>query len=138
MVLKSVDNPTLKLTEEQMGFISFRAISTHDEISPWSNRVEIKVDTTPPEITIDPETPEKEDYKTIILRFSDDKSGISYYQVTNDNIEPTNWIELTNAQETSATFTATKNGTYYIWTRDNTGNINQTQSFEVKKVNNPD
>ena len=87
-----INGSTLKLTEEQTGYVSFSGISTHEEKNPWSNRVEIKIDKTPPEITIDPETEEREDYKTIVLRFSDDKSGVSYYQVTNDNIEPTNWI----------------------------------------------
>ena len=130
-----ISGSTLKLTEEQTGYVSFRAISTHDEISPWSNRVVIKIDKTPPTITVDPESSGKEAYKTIILRFSDDKSGIYYYQVTNYNTEPTNWIELTNAQETTATFTATKNGTYYVWSKDKVGNIS-SQSFIIANIGN--
>lgn len=50
-------------------------------------------------------------------------SGVAGYQITINNTEPTSY-------QTSNIFTIDKNGTYYVWVRDNVGNV-KSQKIQV-------
>jgi len=54
-------------------------------------------------------------------------SGISGYQITNTNEEPSNY-QISNA------FTVTKNGTYYLWAKDVAGNVSLAKKILVKDI----
>lgn len=47
-------------------------------------------------------------------------SGVAGYQITTNNTAPTNF-------QTSNTFTINKNGTYYVWVKDNVGLVTSRQ-----------
>lgn len=54
-------------------------------------------------------------------------SGISGYQITNTNTEPSNY-------QASNTFTITQNGTYYLWAKDVVGNVSLAKTILVKDI----
>ena len=60
--------------------------------------------------------------------------GLSGYQVTKENTEPTEWISITG-NSYSLNYGATENGTYYVWVKDTANNIYST-SIEVNRIDN--
>ncbi|MCI8567841.1 MAG: hypothetical protein HFG48_00815 [Bacilli bacterium] len=56
------------------------------------------------------------------VKIEDEKSNLSGYQITTDNIEPTEWISI-SGKDTTITFDAEKDKLYYIWTKDELGNV---------------
>ena len=89
------------------------------------------LDQTGPSITA---TPSSEWGLTnpIQIELNDNKSGLSKYQITTTEEEPTEWKEVTGSAQT-ITETVTENGSYYIWALDEVGNINHI-SVTVEKI----
>ena len=79
------------------------------------------LDTTVPEITITPDT----DWgltNSITIGMSDDKSGLTGYQITTTEEEPTEWKDASGSSF-DALEEVSDNGDYYIWVKDSAGNI---------------
>ena len=83
-----------------------------------------KVDVTAPTVTLslsDETTWTKS--KTLTMNFSDNDSGLAGYAVTTAETTPTTWTSISGTS-VSKTQSITKNGTYYVWVKDNRGLIN--------------
>ena len=90
--------------KDQFGNVSSKAITTS------------KVDTTAPTVTI-----KRTDYNTFSWSASDTQSGVLGYAITTTNSVPTSWT--TSGTVTSGTRNISTAGTYYVWVKDNAGNI---------------
>ena len=65
---------------------------------------------------------------TVTISASDTDSGIASYALTKTGAAPsTGW-------QTGSSFSVTVNGTYYVWAKDNAGNVSAAYIFEVGKV----
>lgn len=73
----------------------------------------------------------------ITAKATDSGSGISYYKFsTNGNLtaSSTGWTDLKNPKsETTQTYSAASNGTYYFYVKDAAGNINK-KSITISKI----
>ena len=54
-------------------------------------------------------------------------SGVAGYAITKNTTVPTSF-------QNSNTFTVTENGTYYLWAKDNAGNVSQPKAILVKDI----
>ena len=90
--------------KDHLGNVSSKAVTTN------------KVDTTAPSVTIT-----RTDYNTFSWKASDSQSGILGYAITTSNSAPTSWT--TSGTITSGTKDVGAAGTYYVWVKDNVGNI---------------
>ena len=79
----------------------------------------------------------------LTIQFKENYS-LSGYQITTTNEEPTEWIDIEGTTK-EITYTITENKTYYIWVKDEVGNIsmeeyipgiidNQAPSLEIENV----
>lgn len=86
-----------------------------------------KLDQTSPERNIEPIN----NHETYILKITmeDTKSGMDSYQITESQETPSEWISYTGMIEKEID----KNGTYYIWSKDKTGNIS-CESYSIEKI----
>ena len=91
------------------------------------------LDQTGPTITA---TPQEEwgSSNTISITLEDLKSGLSGYQITEIEEEPTEWKEV-NGSTTTVEEVVTENKDYYIWSKDELGNINH-QKVTISKIDN--
>ena len=89
-------------------------VTNIDKIKPVVNRVTQQISDNKKEITI---TVNATDSATSEYA----ASGIAGYAITSTNTPPSNF-------QTSNTFTVTKNGTYYLWAKDNVGNISEQRT----------
>ena len=65
---------------------------------------------------------------------TDNASGISGYQVTSTNVEPTRWKSGNKKLSQNINITGIKEGgTYYLWVKDVAGNVN-SEVFEVPEA----
>ena len=75
--------------------------------------------------------------KTATISLTDDVAGINGYAVTTTNIEP-NISEFTAvspiALSTTVTYTAPSSGIYYVWAKDQAGNISLVDTFGTKEA----
>ena len=75
--------------------------------------------------------------KTATISLTDDVAGINGYAVTTTNIEP-NISEFTAvspiALSTTVTYTAPASGIYYVWAKDQAGNISLVDNFGTKEA----
>lgn len=70
----------------------------------------------------------------ITVKAQDTISGISGYQFTNTNVEPTTWTTLNGVTtEQTLTYTVNQNGTYYFWVKDQSNNI-ASKSISISKI----
>lgn len=70
---------------------------------------------------------------SIILK--DEGSGVSAWQVTKTNAEPTsNWTSVTTEKEVSVKYTPKALGKYYIWAKDAVGNVSLAKEVDVEKI----
>lgn len=91
------------------------------------------IDNTPPTITNITQNLSQDKRSTIIAiqahdmneRLQKEGSGVAGYQITTNNIAPTNF-------QPNNTFSIQHNGTYYIWVKDNAGVV---ASKQIKVVN---
>jgi len=72
---------------------------------------------------------------TITAKATDSGSGISYYKFsTDETASSTGWTAITNPKsETTQTYSAASNGTYYFYVKDAAGNINK-KSITISKI----
>ena len=71
---------------------------------------------------------------TISIELEDLKSGLSGYQITATEEEPTEWKEASGSSLTIEEV-VTENRDYYIWSKDALGNINH-QKVTISKIDN--
>ena len=73
----------------------------------------------------------------ITAKATDSGSGISYYKFSTDGnltASSTGWTAITNTKsETTQTYSAASNGTYYFYVKDAAGNINK-KSITISKI----
>ena len=63
---------------------------------------------------------------TIKSAVSDNDSKLAGYAITTNTTTPTNWTSISGSQASyTVSYTATSNGTYYVWVKDTAGNINK-------------
>ena len=62
----------------------------------------------------------------------DTESGLRGYQITKEKVEPKEYIEISGTSF-EVNYEVGENGSYYIWVKDNVGNVYQTE-IEVNKV----
>ncbi len=90
----------------------------NNKIIKNSQKVE-KIDTTSPEITLSTVKRAKDN---LTINLTEDKSGLYGYSVQTKKETPSTWTKLNSAK--SKTITLSKEtGTYYIYAKDNAGNI---------------
>ncbi len=84
------------------------------------NSINVVVDTTGPTITLSTSG----GVKTATIRATiSDPSGVSYYAITSSTATPTSWTSVSNSPTTTtAAFTKTSAGTYYVHAKDSLGN----------------
>ena len=58
----------------------------------------------------------------LVLRATDNVSGIVAWQVTTSANRPSNWNSVTNTSSFSRNYSISSNGTYYFWVQDAAGN----------------
>ena len=88
-----------------------------------------KVDATAPTVTLslsDETTWTKS--KTLTMDFSDNESGLAGYAVTTSSSSPTTWTSISGTS-VSKTQLITKNGTYYVWVKDNAGLVSHVSKI---------
>ena len=83
-----------------------------------------KLDQTSPERIIE-EINNQESY-LLKITMTDEKSGVSSYQITESKETPTSWLDYTGIIEKEIS----ENGVYYIWSKDKVGNI----SYEAYSI----
>ena len=110
----------ITITEES-NKVCFRIVAQSGKVGYWSC-VTNKVDLTPPSINIVDESGKLKSY-TI-----EDKSAF-LYQITTNQIEPEEWNTISETSYNS-TFESTTIGTYYIYAKDESGNISH-KSFKI-------
>ncbi|MEG0138747.1 MAG: DUF5011 domain-containing protein, partial [Bacilli bacterium] len=72
--------------------------------------------------------------KTITVTANDNESGISGYQITDNTNIPTSFITSGSSSWTSPNHYPM--GTYYVWVKDNAGNISNYSSKNINKIDN--
>ncbi len=90
----------------------------NNKIIKNSQKVE-KIDTTSPEITLSTVKRAKDN---LTINLTDDKSGLYGYSVQTKKETPSTWTKLNSAKSKTITLSK-KSGTYYIYAKDNAGNI---------------
>ena len=71
----------------------------------------------------------------ITITSTDDASGIIGYAVTTSNTAPSSFTSVTNTKSLSVAPTGYKQGTtYYVWVKDEAGNISASKSTSTGKV----
>ena len=73
--------------------------------------------------------------KEFSITLKDAGSGVSAWQVTTTNTEPTSgWTSVTTAKEVTVKYTPNALGKYYIWAKDAVGNVSLAKEVDVDKV----
>lgn len=68
----------------------------------------------------------------VTLKFVDNESGLLGYQVTNEDIAPTSWGTISGSS-INKTYYVSKNGTYYVWSKDVLGNLSK-KTFVINNI----
>ena len=72
---------------------------------------------------------------SIKLTATDEASGIVGYTATTSNEVPTNFTKCTSTKTLNATIPNVKqNTTYYVWVKDQAGNVNVSKTIKTQKV----
>lgn len=72
---------------------------------------------------------------TITIKATDNDSGIIGYAVTTDNNEPTDFTSCANTKSLDTSVGEKQQGTtYYVWVKDEAGNISNSESTETDNV----
>jgi len=113
-------------------------VTTRDNAGNSSTRsYTVKVDKDKPIVgTIGGNSTSWTTSKTLTSTITDTNSKVRYYAVTTSSSTPTNWTSVGNiaVASYSLSHTVTANGTYYIWAKDEAGNVSAAKSVEVTKI----
>ena len=109
---------TREIEISQNGTYKFVAKDIYGNISEKEVKVE-KIDKSMPEIS-----EAKAEGKTITITATDDGSGIAGYAITNTTEVPVEWSK-------SNAIKVTEDGIFYIWVKDNAGNIRVDEEVVV-------
>lgn len=91
------------------------------------------IDNTPPVINIGEFD---KDNKIIKGEITDEESGVVAYAVTKTVSKPTSWIIIDNTKKfDKLNYQITKKGTYYVWTKDASGNVSRSKAIDLNWVN---
>ena len=91
------------------------------------------IDNTPPVINIGEFD---KDNKIIKGEITDEESGVVAYAVTKTISKPTSWIIIENTKKfDKLNYQITKKGTYYIWSKDASGNTSRSKAIDLNWVN---
>ena len=73
----------------------------------------------------------------ITIKATDNASGIVGYAITTTNTQPTQFTPVTKTKDFNQTYTGYKQGTtYYVWVKDEAGNISASKSTATGNVTN--
>jgi len=115
---------------DKNNFETYFEVTEEGEVEYLGNSNGPVEDTQPPSITIIKTTTSSIEFKAT------DKYGVVAYAVTETQTEPTEWIEIESTKEyVGEIIEKVSNKTYYLWAKDNAGNISlateaQTIDFE--------
>ena len=125
MIEKEIDkNGTYYIwSKDKTGNISYEAYSIE------------KIDKESPKITLSNDLTSWGITDTIHIHLTDDFIGLSGYQVTTSEEEPTNFITIENTLETTIDYEVTENGTYYVYAKDAYNHISH-EKIIIDKVDN--
>lgn len=116
---------TLTFSANQNGTIYFRSVLTSSVVSSKTSGSTIKIDKAAPTITLSASSVISGTAVTITL--GDTASGVNAWQVTTSStVSASGWTSITATNSTTATYTPTSAGTYYIWVKDVAGNMKFT------------
>ena len=77
-----------------------------------------------------------EENKIIKGEITDEESGVVAYAVTKTISKPTSWIIIENTKKfDKLNYQITKKGTYYIWSKDASGNTSRSKAIDLNWVN---
>ena len=108
-----------------------KAVSyTHLDV--YKRQVIDKIDTMHPTIEDLQTSTDWGTTKIITGSLKDTESGLRGYQITKEKVEPKEYIEISGTSF-EVNYEVNENGKYYIWVKDNVGNVYQTE-IEVNKV----
>ena len=125
MIEKEIDkNGTYYIwSKDKTGNISYEAYSIE------------KIDKESPKITLSNDLTSWGITDTIHIHLTDDFIGLSGYQVTTSEEEPTNFITIENTLETTIDYEVTENGTYYVYAKDAYNHVSHKE-ITIDKVDN--
>ena len=107
---------TITFTADRNKEIWFRAVDNNNVVSTVSKYI-IRKDTVVPTVTINRTSTNTFEWK------ASDAVGVAGYAITTSSSTPTSWT--TSGTLTSGTKTISAAGTYYVWIKDNAGNVNK-------------
>ena len=67
---------------------------------------------------------------SVIIEASDDV-GVYAYAYSDENRTPSNWYEANNKKEFTETLRIVRSGDYYVWAKDEFGNISEVANFSL-------
>lgn len=65
---------------------------------------------------------------TINANLTDNESGLSGYAITRNSSKPSSWNNI-SGKTYNLTYNVSTNGSYYIWAKDKSGNVNSTYTY---------
>ncbi len=118
---------------EENGSMYARIINGEGQATAYITGGVKNIDKEKPQIS--PETTATS--STIKIKATDNESGIIGYEITEEQVEPGSYIEEENTKELEVTVGSKKQGTeYYIWVKDEAGNVNEVNKVETARVPN--
>lgn len=87
----------------------------------------VRIDKTKPTVSLS-----RSDYDTFSWSTTDSLAGIAGYAITNSSTAPSSWT--TSGTLTSGTYDVSSAGTYYLWAKDNAGNVSDSVSIDAFTV----
>ena len=127
---KSDDKISFILQEDLEKSIYIRAVYTDKTSSKYADTKSIKIDKTAPEITDTSSTT-----SSITFKATDGASGIIGYEITTSSTKPTEFTDCTKTYNLEKTIEGLKQETtYYIWVKDEAGNVNEIKTINTGEV----
>ena len=130
----SKDNKTWTTTNNQTftanGTIYARLIDSTNQTGGVATGNVTNIDKTKPIVTSATTTT-----NSIKITATDEASGIVGYTVTTNNTTPSSFTSCTNTKTLNVTVeNKTQNTTYYVWVKDQAGNISLSKTIKTQKV----
>ena len=136
--VKTDNTVTFKLMEDIEKEIYVRAVyeGEQNETSKYGNKTTIKIDKKAPVIEDASYEILNQTNSTSEIKAKDEGSGIKGYYISTEETEPTEsstWIEQLSNEFTIEGLNT--NTTYYLWVKDNVGNISEKQKIVIGSAN---
>ena len=127
------------ITLEKNGIVYAKSKYKTGEYSEVSKIYVTNIDKIAPEIDVTTKTEKEEGETSFSARIKEERtndygaSGIVAYALTQSNTEPENFTECENSLNIEEEFYVTKNGTYYLWAKDEAGNVGKKE-FKITNL----